>query len=124
MIALESPVFLFASGCGNGRLLAVTGTATGTAVQVHEAVRGANGVDFLTIEANNISAGAVLLTIEWAGTTAAEQIQVSIPSRAEMTVVCDRAPIQQGLTVKAFAASANVINLRAYVQRYGSDAAS
>lgn len=115
---LDQCDLVFATGCPSGKLLPITGTNTATANEVHTPPAGLNAVDFLYLVAHNISAAAVLLTIEWGGVTAGDQIQVTVPARGVAVPVVYGLPIQAGLPVRAFAATGNVINVHAYVQRY------
>jgi hypothetical protein len=105
------------SGSTDGKPIKVVATATaGTAV--HTAVAGttAGTFDEIWLWAFNSSAAAVLLTLEWGGVTVPDQnIVLSIPPQAGLILVVPGLILQNGMLVKAFAASANVITLSGFV---------
>ena len=111
----------FLSESTNGKQIKITETATpGNAL--HIATSGGNEVDVVTIEAINKSGGSVLLTIEFGGVASPDDhVEVTIPARtvaAAPTVVLNQRRINGGLTIAAFAASANVIEIYGEVGRY------
>jgi len=105
------------SGSTDGKPIKVVATATaGTAV--HTAVAGttAGTFDEIWLWAFNSSAAAVVLTLEWGGVTVPDQnIVLSIPPQAGLILVVPGLILQNGMLVKAFAASANVITLSGFV---------
>jgi hypothetical protein len=108
------------SGSTNGKGIKVAATATaGTAI--HTAVAGTSSFDEIWLYAHNTSASAVKLTVEWGGTTAPDD-NIEITIGAEGTGLILIAPgilLQNSLVVRAFAATANVINIFGYVNRIG-----
>ena len=106
------------SGSTNGKNISVTGTATGASVTVHTATSGTSNLDEIWLYAANTSAAAVVLTIEFGGTTDQDDlIELEIAADSGMTLIIPGLLLQNSLVVKAFAASANVINLNGYVNR-------
>ena len=105
------------SGSTDGKPIKVVATATaGTAV--HTAVAGttAGTFDEIWLWAFNSAAAAVLLTLEWGGVTVPDQnIVLSIPPQAGLILVVPGLILQNGMLVKAFAASANVITISGFV---------
>jgi len=106
------------SGSTNGKNISVTGTATGASVTVHTATSGTSNLDEIWLYAANTSAAAVVLTVEFGGTTDQDDlIELEIAADSGMTLIIPGLLLQNSLVVKAFAASANVINLNGYVNR-------
>lgn len=106
------------SGSTNGRGIKVVATATAGTL-IHTAVAGTSPEDEIWLYAHNTSASAVKLTLEWGGTTAPDDhIEISIPAEgAGLVLVAPGILLQNGLVVRAFAATANVINIFGYVNR-------
>ena len=108
------------SGSTDGMAIKVTGTSTAATVTVHTAVAGttAGVFDEIWLYANNTSATAVKLTIEWGTATAADgNIEVTIQPEAGLVTVVPGLLLQNSLTVKAFAATADVILVHGFVNR-------
>jgi hypothetical protein len=106
------------SGSANGRPIKVTGTATGASVTVHQAVAGTSDIDEVYLYACNTGTAAVLLTIEWGGTSDPDDhIQFSIPGESGLYCIAPGLVLQNELNIKAFAASADVITLVGFVNR-------
>tara|TARA_R100001086_G_C11642812_1_gene205005 strand:+ start:172 stop:525 length:354 start_codon:yes stop_codon:yes gene_type:complete len=101
----------------NGRNIKVAATATaGTAI--HTAVAGASDLDEIWLYACNTDSTDRKLTIEFGGTTAPDDlIEVTITAEAGWVLVCPGLLLQGGTLVKAFAASANVVNVNGFVNR-------
>jgi hypothetical protein len=67
----------------------------------------------------NTSGSAVKLTLEWGGTTAPDdQIEITIPAESGFSEVIPGHVLQNGKEVRAFAATANVLVVHGYVNRY------
>ena len=106
------------SGSTDGKAVKVTGTGTGSTVTVHAAVTGTTNLDEIWIYANNTSASAVKLTLEWGTATAADgNIELSIAAESGLVLVTAGLLLQNSLVVKAFAGTADVILLHGYVNR-------
>ena len=109
------------SGSTDGKAIKVTGTGTGSTVTVHTAVSGttlSDNYDEIWLYANNTSGSNVKLTIEWGTATAADgNIELTVTAEAGLVLVLPGLILQNGLTVKAFAATADVILLTGWVNR-------
>lgn len=104
------------SGSTNGKAIRVSGTSTSTAVTVHQAVTGTANWDEIWIYANNTSATAAKLTLEWGTTTAIDgNIELTVSAESGLVLVIPGIILQNSLLVKAFAATADVILLTGYV---------
>lgn len=106
------------SGSTNGKGIKVAATAT-AGTTIHTAVSGTSSIDEIWLYANNTSASAVKLTLEWGEATAPDgNIEISIPAEGTgMVLIAPGILLQNSLVVKAFAATANVINIFGYVNR-------
>jgi hypothetical protein len=106
------------SGSTNGKGIKVAATST-AGTTIHTAVSGTSSIDEIWLYANNTSSSAVKLTLEWGEATAPDgNIEISIPAEgAGMVLIAPGIPLQNGLVVKAFAATTNVINIFGYVNR-------
>lgn len=105
------------SGSTNGRLIAVAATAT-AGTTIHTAVSGTSSIDEIWLYAVNSSTSAVKLTLEWGGTTAnTDHIELTIQGESGLVLVSPGLILQNGLLVRAFAGTANVINIGGYVNR-------
>jgi hypothetical protein len=107
----------FLSGSTNGKQIKVAATATAGTL-IHTAVSGTTNQDEIWIYAVNSSTGNLKLTIEWGEATAPDgNIEVTIPAEDGYTLVVPGLLLNNGLTVRAFAASANQILINGYVNR-------
>ena len=105
------------SGSIDGKpiLIAATGTP-GT--EIHTAVSGttAGTYDEIWLWVHNTSASTVQLTIEFGGATAPDQnIVMSVTARQGLYLAVPGLILQNAATVKAFAATANVITVIGFV---------
>lgn len=105
------------SGSTDGKpiLVAATGTA-GTLI--HTAVAGTTAGTFheIWLWAYNGHSAEVVLTLEWGGATVPDQnIVLTIPNKVGLILVVPGFILQNGMVVRAFAASANVITLNGFV---------
>ena len=106
------------SGSTNGKGIKVVQTATAGTL-IHTAVSGTSSLDEIWLYAHNTSSAAVKLTLEWGGVAAPDD-HIEITIGAEGTGLVLVAPgilLQNGLVVRAFAATANVVNIFGYVNR-------
>ena len=103
-------------GSTDGKQIAVVATAT-PGTSIHTAQSGTSGIDEIWIYATNPTASAVLLTIEYGGTTTADQIKVTIPSQSGLTTVVPGLVLNNALVVRAFAGTASAINISGFVNR-------
>ena len=108
------------SGSSDGRGIKVGADASpGTLIHSALSSVAANEWDEIFIQAVNTSASAVKLTVEWGGTSGpGDHIEVSIPAESGFSEVIPGHILQNGALVRAFAATADVIVLHGYVNRY------
>ena len=106
------------SGSTNGLGIKVVATATAGTL-IHTAVAGTTAEDEIWLYAHNTSASAVKLTLEWGGVTSPDDL-IEVTIGADGTGLILVAPglcLQNGLVVRAFAGTANVLNIFGYVNR-------
>jgi hypothetical protein len=108
------------SGSTDGRGIKVTATASpGTLIHTSLSNIAANEWDEVWLRAVNTSGSSVKLTIEWGGTTAPDdQVEITIPAESGFTEIIPGHVLQNGAQVRAFAATADVIVLHGFVNRY------
>jgi hypothetical protein len=104
------------SGSTNGKQIPVVATATAGTL-IHTAQSGTAGLDEIWIYATNPTASGVLLTVEYGGALTADQIRVTIPSQAGLTVVVPGLVLNNAQVVRAFCGTASAINISGYVNR-------
>lgn len=108
------------SGSADGKGIVVAADSSPGTV-IHRALSSvaANEWDEIFIQAVNTSSSAVKLTVEWGGTDSpADHIEVTIPAESGFTQVIPGHVLQNGAIVRALAATADVIVLHGYVNRY------
>lgn len=105
------------SGSTNGKQIKVAATAT-PGTTIHTAVSGTSDMDEIWLYVTNNHTAAVNLTLEWGGTTSPDdQIVMSIPSKTGLYLLIPGHLLNNGLIVKAFAGTANVICMSGFVNR-------
>ena len=104
------------SGSTNGRGIAVAATAT-PGTLIHTATSSTTFEDEIWLYAMNTSTSGVKLTVEVGGTSTSDQIELTIAPEAGLVLVSPGLVLQNSLVVRAFAGSANVINIFGYVNR-------
>lgn len=105
------------SGSTNGKGIKVAASATAGTL-LHTAIAGTADLDEIWLWAVNSSASAVKLTIEWGEATAPDgNIEVTIPSESGLFAVIPGLLLQNGLEVRAFAASGDVLVMHGFVNR-------
>lgn len=105
------------SGSTNGRLIQITGTSSGAANTVHTAISGTASMDEINLYAINTGTADVLVTIEHGGTGVANEIRFVIPGQVGQVQISEKLLLQNGLVVKAYAATGSVVNIGGYVNR-------
>lgn len=104
------------SGSTNGKQIVVAGTNAAGATTIHTAVTGTGSYDEIWLYAYNDNATSVNLVILWGGTSEpANRIQLLIPAQSGRILVWDGGVLNNGLIVKAYAATASVINIDGFV---------
>lgn len=105
------------SGSTDGKPIKITTTAT-AGDTIHTAVAGttAGTFDEIWLYAYNGHTAAVTLTIEFGGVTVPDQnIVLTLASKSGLTLVVPGLILQNGMVVKAFASTANVITISGWI---------
>jgi hypothetical protein len=102
------------SGSTNGKAVLVAATATAGTV-IHTAVTGTSSFDEVWMYAVNTSTSSVKLTVEYGGTIAADNIEITIPGESGLVLVIPGLFLNNAQVVRAFAATTNVISIHGYV---------
>ena len=101
----------------NGKNIEVAATSS-AGTTIHTAVSGTSDLDEVWLYACNTDSTDRKLTIEYGGTTSSDDLtEITITAEAGWVLVCPGLLLQNGLIVKAFAATANVININGFVNR-------
>jgi hypothetical protein len=102
------------SGSTSGRPIAVSASASpGTVIHTSASA----SLDEIWIYAVNSSTTSVKLTLEYGGTSTADQIEITITGESGLTLIVPGLILTGSNIVRAFAATANVIALSGYVNR-------
>lgn len=109
------------SGSSFYRQIKVAATAT-PGTTIHATGTDATKVDVITLYCNNTDTTARKLTIEWGNTSTPDDLlEVTIPAESgDVLVIAGKRLSGTGAaaqTVRAFAATANVLNVSGYVDR-------
>lgn len=109
------------SGSTGGRPIKVAAIST-PGTTIHTTGTSNAAIDEVWLYANNTSASAVELTVEFGGTSDPDdRIILSIPSKTGLVLVLPGLTLSgtgsAGRVVTAFAATTNVINITGYVNR-------
>lgn len=111
----QAATFGLLSGSTNGKQIKVAATGT-PGTTIHTAVAGTSSWDRIFLYAVNSSATPVKLTLEWGEATAPDgNIEQTIQPETGYVEVAYGLPLQNGLVVKAFAGTADVILINGYV---------
>ena len=120
-MAATSASLVLLSGSTNGRPIKVAATAT-AGTTIHTATSTSGEIDRIYLYAANTSAASVKLTLEWGGVTSPDDLlEFQIPSESGARILVDGAPLAGGLLVRAFAGSADVINIVGRVIRVAAN---
>lgn len=107
------------SGSTDGaRVLIVPTSGTGTTI--HTGPTTTTTIDEVWLYAFNNHTANVLLTVQWAGLSAEDQIQFTVPFRSGLYLIAAGLPIKGNATplvIRAFAGTANVVTIFGYVNR-------
>jgi hypothetical protein len=109
------------SGSTQGKAIKVVQTAS-TGTTIHATGTSSSIIDEVWLYAYNSSASAVVLTIQFGGTTAVDDdIKLSIPATSGLTLVVAGLILtgtgSAANTVYAYAGTANVVTVSGYVNR-------
>lgn len=110
-MAATTASLVLLSGSTNGRPIKVVATATAGTL-IHTATSTSGEIDRISLYAANTSAASVKLTLEWGGVTSPDDLlEFQIPAESGARIIIDSSLLAGGLIVRAFGASANVINI-------------
>jgi hypothetical protein len=108
------------SGSTRGRGVLVAATSS-TGTTIHTTGTSATNTDEIWLYATNNHTAAVVLTIEYGTTGAANEIKISVPVKDSLTVILPgmilRGDGSAGEVVRAYAAVTNVVTIHGYVNR-------
>lgn len=105
------------SGSTDGKAIKIAATAT-PGTTVHTAIAATDQIDRVWIYAVNTSTSPVKITLEWGEATAPDgNIEYTVPAESGAYLLTDGFPLQNGLVVKAFAGTTNVLTVHGYVVR-------
>jgi len=109
------------SGSTDGKAIKVAATAS-TGTTIHATGTSASILDEVWLYAYNSSASAVVLTVQFGGTTAVDNdIKLSIPATSGLTLVVPGLILSgtgsAANTVYAYAGTTNVITISGYINR-------
>lgn len=105
------------SGSTDGMPIKITATVTAGTL-IHTAVSGSSSFDEIWAWAVNEDTVDRLITIEYGDATAPDHnIKVTIPAQSGLVTILPGILLNNGETVKIFAAAANVVNVVGYVNR-------
>jgi predicted RNA-binding protein with EMAP domain len=102
------------TGSTDGQPISVTGTATGSSVTIHTA--HATNLDEIWLYVSNIGSSEVKITFEMGTTDEDQHIVAKIPAESIHQVVPGTI-LTNSKVVKAFAGTANVLNVVGWVNR-------
>ena len=108
------------SGSTDGRMIQVVATSS-TGTTIHTGSATATTFDEIWLYAVNSDSSARKLTIEWGGTSSpADLIEFTVPSESGLFLIVPGLVIKGNATplvVRAFCATASVVNIAGYVNR-------
>jgi hypothetical protein len=104
------------SGSTNGKGINVSASVT-AGTTIHTAVSGTEDFDEIWMYAVNTSASVTKLTVEYGGTTNADNIEITIPGEAGLVLVIPGLFLNNAQVVRAFASIPNILSIHGYVNR-------
>ena len=105
------------SGSTNGKHIKIAATS-GTGTLIHTATSGTTNLDEVWLYAINEYTSAIVLTLQWGGTTAVDHtVTVSIPATSGLQLIMPGILLQNSLEIRAYAATANQVLITGFVNR-------
>ncbi|MCA9331955.1 hypothetical protein KC968_03385 [Candidatus Saccharibacteria bacterium] len=104
------------SGSTNGRPIAISAT-TSPGTVIHTCTSTSGETDEVYVWLSNIDSSSREVTVQIGGTTTADQWIVGIPAKQGGVLVVPGLRLNGGAVIRAFCATANVINATAIVNR-------
>jgi len=100
---------------GNG-VIQLGDASPGTEVHTATGVTSDDEVDEIWLWASNTSVADVVLTLEVGGTGVANEIDVTVPANGAVPVLQGH-PVNNGIAIAGYAATASVVNVYGFVER-------
>lgn len=100
----------------NGKAITVAATAT-PGTLIHTAQSGIAGLDEVWLYATNSSATSEVVTVEFGGSSSAENIALEIPPQSGLVLLVPGLCINNSLEVRAFSENGTSINISGYINR-------
>lgn len=107
---------LSGSTSGKGILVAAT-SSPGTTIHAAASTSDASDFDEVWLWASNTDTTARKLTIEYGGTSAGFIVELTIPAESGPVLVIPGWLATDGISIAAFCATTNVVNIHGYVNR-------
>ena len=105
------------SGSTDGRGIKIAATST-PGTLLHTAVSGAGKLDRIYLHIYNSHTAGVAVTIQWGGTTSPDdEVKETIPFRSGLILVMPGLILRNGLELRAFAGTTNVLVAHGEVER-------
>lgn len=104
------------SGSTDGKGILIPAVATPGTI-IHTAIAGTVHMDEIWLYATNNHTAALALSLEFGGTSAADLIQLSVPSKTGLFLIIPGFVLNNGLIVRAFAQTTNLISIHGWVNR-------
>ena len=105
------------SHCTNGLAIKVAATSS-AGTDIHTAVAGTTNIDEIWLWAINTDPADKELTIQFGGTTSPDNdIELTVSGEAGLVQIVPGLLLHNGLTIKAFAETTNVIQIYGFVNR-------
>lgn len=103
----------------HGRGIAVVATASpGTSLHTALASPASEEWDEIHLYAVNNTGSAVMLTVEFGGTDAADRIAVNVPANSGLVDILPGLMLNNGAALRAYASTANAVTAFGFVRRY------
>jgi hypothetical protein len=104
------------SGSTSGKQIALNANSS-TPTLIHTAVSGSSSFDEVWLYVTNIHTEAVTLTLRWGGSTSADEMVLSIPSKTGRYLIVDGKLLNGALEIRGYGSTASVLNVDGYVNR-------
>ena len=109
------------SNSTDGRAILISGTTSGGSNLVHTASSSGTVYDEVWLYAQNTDTTARKLTVEWGSNSSpGDLIEVTVPAEAGLVLITPGTVLKGNgtpLTVRAFAATTNVVTIHGFVNR-------
>jgi hypothetical protein len=108
------------SSCVDGKAIKIAAVAS-PGTLIHTSVAGTINWDEVWLYVTNNHTAAVGLLLQWGGVASPDDlIQLSVPSKSGLYLVVPGLVINNGLLIRAYAVTANVLTVSGWVNRITS----